>query len=97
MNWFETTPQWEGAAWSIGLPSSPINEPQHTYYKYITLPPIQAPTPRPSKIPHKCPVCIGRGHMPYNFYQDIKTIVTTDPVKCRSCKGKGIVWETQDI
>jgi len=76
---------------------NPHNNYKYTYFKYFTLPPIETPKTTPSKIPHKCPVCAGRGHMPYNFYQDIKAIITTDPVNCRSCKGTGIVWEVQEI
>jgi len=82
------------------------NHPSYFTFKYQTLPQVELPfnEPKPSKIPHKCPVCVGRGHMPYDFYLDVgkgknslRAIVTTDPVRCRSCKGTGIVWETQEI
>lgn len=49
-------------------------------------------------IPHKCPVCYGRGLMPYGFYESQlgqwDTTSITD-VTCRSCQGSGIVWEQE--
>lgn len=51
------------------------------------------------KKPHKCPVCGGRGLVPWQFYQlyynqegtaSNNYGATTD---CRSCQGTGIVWE----
>jgi hypothetical protein len=39
--------------------------------------------------PFRCPVCLGRGMMPQGFYDCNDTSVPT----CRSCNGKGFVWE----
>jgi len=42
-------------------------------------------------LPHKCPVCRGRGTVPigFYFYEGVKP--TTKEVKCRSCNGNGII------
>jgi len=45
-------------------------------------------------IPHKCPVCNGRGCVPsgfytYNNYHSTTALLTE---MCRTCNGKGIVW-----
>jgi len=43
--------------------------------------------------PHRCPVCGGRGLVPFNFYTGIDVLsVGTGDISCRSCDGKGIVW-----
>lgn len=51
-------------------------------------------------IPHKCPVCEGRGIVPDYFYvisPDIQhngfTWNSTGSVTCKSCFGTGIIWE----
>lgn len=45
---------------------------------------------------HKCPVCEGRGTMPWWFYESSDgtgTTGMTDPkVGCKSCNGRGIVY-----
>ena len=42
-------------------------------------------------IPHKCPVCEGTGKVPFNFYNDTTGTGMMEP--CRSCDGKGILWD----
>ena len=44
--------------------------------------------------PYKCPVCNGRGLVPFNFYDNIyygNATIPTPDVTCRSCSGKGII------
>ena len=45
-----------------------------------------------------CPVCAGRGFVDAGFYFEVKDYYpanTTNPTTpCRSCNGKGIVFET---
>src|SRR5208283_3367950 len=41
-------------------------------------------------IPHKCPVCNGRGKVPAGFYGDKGIDASESP--CRSCHGSGLVW-----
>jgi hypothetical protein len=50
-----------------------------------------------SKIPHRCPVCEGRGHVAQGFYTAMPGVVsgsTTCPMPetCRTCGGSGILW-----
>lgn len=42
-------------------------------------------------IPHKCPVCEGRGMVGDAFYGGRET--SSCDVPCRSCDGSGIIWE----
>ena len=44
---------------------------------------------------HKCPVCEGRGLVPAGFYyqNSLPTAVNTCPETCRSCYGKGVIFE----
>lgn len=50
--------------------------------------------------PHTCPVCEGRGQVPFGFYNQLGpysgTSITitsgTYPETCRSCQGQGVVW-----
>jgi DnaJ-class molecular chaperone len=45
--------------------------------------------------PHRCPICYGKGKVPYEFYSMRgQEQWTTDaiPQKCRSCNGTGIVF-----
>ncbi len=44
---------------------------------------------------HKCPVCEGRGQVPAGFYyqNSAPTVVNTCPETCRSCSGKGVIFE----
>lgn len=51
-------------------------------------PPALWRIPMPEK-PHRCPVCEGRGFVPAGFYG---SQVGTNPIECRACGGKGIVW-----
>lgn len=45
---------------------------------------------------YKCPVCEGRGHVPAGFYHTYQppTVVNTCPETCRSCNGKGVIFDT---
>jgi hypothetical protein len=44
-------------------------------------------------MPFLCPVCEGRGIVPYNFYSvEYETKSSITPVACRTCGGEGIVW-----
>lgn len=45
---------------------------------------------------HKCPVCEGRGLVPAGFYyqNSLPTAVNTCPETCRSCNGKGVIFDT---
>lgn len=40
-------------------------------------------------VPYLCPVCNGRGEVDGSFYGDDSTQLR---VKCRTCRGTGIVW-----
>ena len=46
---------------------------------------------------YKCPVCEGRGTVPTNFYNTYgsPTIVNTTEVTCRSCNGKGVIFDSE--
>jgi DnaJ-class molecular chaperone len=44
---------------------------------------------RIKKEPERCPVCEGRGVVPYGFYGDQGAGTGAEP--CRSCGGTGIV------
>ena len=41
----------------------------------------------------RCPVCVGRGHVPQGFYSGPFSpgATHTAPETCRSCQGKGMV------
>ena len=43
---------------------------------------------------YKCPVCDGRGMVPYMFYNKTNLGPIFADVTCRSCSGKGIVFDT---
>ena len=46
--------------------------------------------------PHICPVCKGNGLVPNGFYAQTSGVwssTSTESEKCRTCNGKGIVWE----
>lgn len=44
-------------------------------------------------MPHKCPVCHGKGTVPVGFYDSGETSVTpADRPTCKSCAGTGVVW-----
>lgn len=50
--------------------------------------------------PHKCPVCDGKRSVPCDFYEirgDAQGPSTTGgcipDITCRTCSGRGIVWE----
>ena len=52
------------------------------------------------KQPYRCPVCGGSGIVPNGFYnQTTGNWTTTDatPDVCRSCSGRGIVWEPLNL
>lgn len=42
------------------------------------------------RVPHKCPVCGGRGTVPRIAYGGGSTYTGEDP--CHACGGTGIVW-----
>lgn len=46
---------------------------------------------------YKCPVCEGRGTVASNFYSNYNsgTAVNTFPVTCKSCGGRGIVFDAE--
>ena len=50
------------------------------------------------QIAEKCPVCLGRGTVPHNFYADKKVKRSKAEVTCKSCQGNGIVyvWDTKE-
>lgn len=41
--------------------------------------------------PNKCPICKGCGKVGFNFYKDADGIGISE--KCRTCEGKGIIWD----
>lgn len=44
--------------------------------------------------PHRCPVCDGVGMKPPGFYDLLPCSTTSaSPEQCRTCYGRGIVWE----
>ena len=55
-----------------------------------TPPPALPFNPQPK--PWRCPICYGRGTVPVDFYANIGYATSTNPVKCRSCGGQGIVF-----
>lgn len=50
--------------------------------------------------PHRCPVCQGRGLMPYSFYHPAtpgtSSANMTFDETCHSCGGVGILWSPDD-
>lgn len=48
------------------------------------------------QIPHRCPVCEGKGRAPNGFYAAIgvESWSTSDitPEQCRACAGTGVLW-----
>ena len=79
-------------------PHNPFNPPYYTPYfqpfidPYQYAAPIVWSVPVTEKMPHKCPVCKGRGQMPAGFYE-VGGIDGAKRVACRSCAGNGLVWE----
>jgi DnaJ-class molecular chaperone len=43
--------------------------------------------------PYRCPVCEGRGTVRPGFYSDRSWTTSTQREQCRSCKGKGVLWQ----
>lgn len=45
-------------------------------------------------VPHKCPVCDGKGVVPHGFYNTSPYFSSTNiaPETCRSCYGQGVIW-----
>ena len=43
-------------------------------------------------IPHKCPVCEGRGTVAHNFYSQSELSSNTAREQCKSCHGIGIIY-----
>lgn len=47
------------------------------------------------KQPHTCPVCKGKGQVPLGFYSGNGHALSNSTMeKCRSCQGRGIVWQS---
>lgn len=48
----------------------------------------------------RCPVCEGKGLVPYGFYtvigQPYFSSTNTAPETCKSCGGRGIIWRNDD-
>lgn len=44
------------------------------------------------QVPHRCPVCEGRGTVAAGFYQPGAEKVSSSRDQCRSCSGKGVLW-----
>ena len=47
-----------------------------------------------------CPVCVGKGIVPNNFYMGTSknwSSSSATPETCRSCNGRGIIFEVIDI
>lgn len=46
-------------------------------------------------IPHRCPVCEGRGEIGKRLAQVNSVLVSQKPLrfKCHSCLGAGVVWD----
>lgn len=46
---------------------------------------------------YKCPVCEGKGQVPAGFYYTnaAPTVINTSPELCKSCGGKGIVFDAE--
>ena len=45
--------------------------------------------------PHLCPVCVGKGIVPHNFYISVDGSGLTSnaaPIVCKSCTGSGIIY-----
>lgn len=50
--------------------------------------------------PWKCPVCCGQGTVAQGFYDGPYSYGGSSsamPESCRSCDGKGIVWEERTV
>ncbi len=50
------------------------------------------------KTPFKCPVCNGNGLVPNGFYSNTSGMWSGSSAvteECRSCNGKGIVWNIE--
>lgn len=45
---------------------------------------------------HKCPVCDGKGLVPYNFYGSVFDTTLISPIQCRGCKGSGVFCHKHD-
>ena len=43
-----------------------------------------------TKLPHKCPICLGKKTLPVIKYTD--NVHTEFYYACEACEGKGIVW-----
>lgn len=39
----------------------------------------------------KCPVCLGVGTLPHNFYTCQTVSSSVSDVQCKSCNGRGII------
>jgi hypothetical protein len=44
------------------------------------------------QIPHRCPVCEGRGSVAEDFYPDDPPFPEFNKTHCRTCLGAGILW-----
>lgn len=48
-------------------------------------------------IPYRCPVCNGRGLVPFNFYNSNNNSSNIADEKCKFCNGVGIIWSIDNI
>lgn len=56
-------------------------------------PPSSATVDVPAaRAPHRCPICGGRGRVRGDFYP-AACGADFDLVTCRSCDGKGVIWQ----
>ena len=48
------------------------------------------------KLPHRCPICYGKGIVPMGFYNlghnSYNTTTASASETCRSCSGQGVIW-----
>lgn len=80
-----TTPTRAQGNMSTSAPQGPYTWPQPP-----RLDPMIVTT---KQVPHRCPVCEGRGHVPAGFYTG-GLAEGANPEPCRSCKD-GLIWVTE--
>ena len=52
---------------------------------------------RTMQVPHRCPVCNGKGVVGAGFYSTGQCVGVTSTADetCQSCGGDGILWSTE--
>jgi len=67
--------------------------PRWDHFYYPPRPPYYPPPGLlpPLSIPHKCPVCGGRGRVDKGFYEEAQETIPGE-LNCRSCHGAGVLW-----